>query len=77
MLSEFEAKLIVTFTRAGPEPATMNAEHRGHSGGIRFGSGEVELKMLIVRIGIFDAALKKDVVRDGQLSSVADGGNEQ
>jgi hypothetical protein len=38
-----------------------------------FGSGQIELQMLICRIAEFDLALKENVIRNHQFSAVREG----
>src|SRR5207249_4248533 len=66
LLGEGEAKLVVTVAMAGAKSPAMNAHDRRERAGDVFGPGQVELEMLIVRVGIFDAWLEDDVIRHGQ-----------
>ena len=72
-LSQFQAQRIVSIAMTGPETAAVDAQYDGQEGGRLLRSREVELQMLGVGIGVFNAALKNDIVRNDQISTRRNG----
>src|SRR4029434_2750017 len=62
--SKLDQQGIVGVTVARAKAAAVNAKHaRKQVIGI-FGASDVELQMLVVRIGVLDAAFEQDVLRN-------------
>jgi hypothetical protein len=55
------------------ETSPVNAQNGWQVAAHVFGTGQIELQMLIRRIGEFDLPLKENVIRNHQVSTVSDG----
>ena len=67
MLGQPNAKAVVSLPAAGPEAAAVNAGNRRKRPIASLGPGHVELKVLAVRVRVFDVWLEDDILRHGEV----------
>src|SRR6185295_18172715 len=70
VLGEGQAKFVITLSGTSAETAAVDAKHGRERTSPVLRPGEIQLKMLLIRVGIFDVRLEEYGIRDGQLGSV-------
>src|SRR6185369_17359739 len=70
VLREREAEFVISIAMAGAKSAAVNANDRRQRSTTLLWTRQVELQMLIIRIGIFNSLFELDIVGNDQVRSV-------
>ena len=67
LLCQPNAKAVVSLPSASTETAAVDAGNRRERPVASFGPGHIKLKVLAIRVGVFNVRLEDDVFRDGDV----------
>ena len=70
VLRQCHTKLVITLARSGTKTTTVDTENCRERARAFFGTGQIQLQMRVIRIGIFNALLELHVVRNRKVCRV-------